>query len=37
MIKVNQTISDMNRFWSFEGADDTEIKRKILKCSVINF
>ncbi len=33
MIKVNQTISEMNRFWPFEGADDTEWKRRISQMS----
>ncbi|EMK21547.1 hypothetical protein LEP1GSC008_4335 [Leptospira kirschneri serovar Bulgarica str. Nikolaevo] len=31
--KVNQTISEMNRFWPFEGADDTEWKRRISQMS----
>ncbi|OOV42644.1 hypothetical protein B1J93_09485 [Leptospira kirschneri serovar Pomona] len=31
--KVNQTISEMNRFWPFEGANDTEWKRRISQMS----
>ncbi|UOG40101.1 hypothetical protein MAL05_09155 [Leptospira noguchii] len=31
--KVNQTISEMNRFWPFEGTNDTEWKRRISQMS----